>query len=122
MIDWTKLTDDPNNRAAKEEVRRYLLSVRRLHSDVIDLMEVLKRSLEGARERKSERGARSSGKRSSSAGDSTRKTSAKKAGGASGDLSELSKDELYERAQQLDIEGRSSMNKAQLVRALEKAG
>ncbi len=91
-------------------------------SDVIDLMAVLKRSLEGARERKSERGARSSGKRSSPAGDSTRKTSAKKSSGASGDLSELSKDELYERAQQLDIEGRSSMNKAQLVRALETAG
>ena len=34
----------------------------------------------------------------------------------------LSKEELYERAQELDIPGRSSMSKAQLVRALERAG
>ena len=46
MIDWTKLTDDPNNRAAKEEVRRYLLSVRRLHTDV-GLLEFIENLVEG---------------------------------------------------------------------------
>ncbi|HJY76576.1 MAG TPA: methyltransferase domain-containing protein [Burkholderiales bacterium] len=34
MVDWTQLTDDPNNAAAKEAVRRYLRSVRRVHLDV----------------------------------------------------------------------------------------
>ena len=33
-------------------------------------------------------------------------------------LEEWTKDELYERAQELDLDGRSSMNKQQLVRAL----
>jgi 2-polyprenyl-3-methyl-5-hydroxy-6-metoxy-1,4-benzoquinol methylase len=46
MIDWTRLSDDPNNRAAKEEVRRYLLSVRRLHTEV-GLLEFIERLVEG---------------------------------------------------------------------------
>ncbi|HEY7317105.1 MAG TPA: Rho termination factor N-terminal domain-containing protein, partial [Candidatus Binatia bacterium] len=33
-------------------------------------------------------------------------------------LEERSKRELYNRAQELDIEGRSNMNKAELVRAI----
>lgn len=91
--------------------------------DVIDLMEVLKRSLEGAKERKTERGSKASSKKSSSRRASTGGTSRKSSSGSSDDdLSEMSKDELYERAQKLDIEGRSSMTKAQLVRALERAG
>jgi hemerythrin superfamily protein len=36
------------------------------------------------------------------------------------DLREKSKDELYERAKQLDVRGRSDMNKEQLVRALQR--
>ncbi|CAN5886323.1 Ku protein [soil metagenome] len=60
---------------------------------VIDLMEVLKRSLRG-------------------------KAGTKAAGD---DLSALTKDELYERAQQLDIEGRSRMTKKQLVDAIRKS-
>lgn len=69
-------------------------------SDVIDLMAVLKRSLEGA-----------------NAGGSARKGT-KRAGE---DLASLSKDELYEKAQELDIPGRSGMTKKQLVKALESA-
>ena len=38
------------------------------------------------------------------------------------DLKELTKDELYERAKAAGIEGRSNMNKAQLVRALSREG
>ncbi len=34
MVDWTTLSDDPNNGAAKEAVREYLLGVRRVHTDV----------------------------------------------------------------------------------------
>jgi len=33
-IDWTRLTDDPNNSAAKTAVREYLRSVRCVHTDV----------------------------------------------------------------------------------------
>jgi 2-polyprenyl-3-methyl-5-hydroxy-6-metoxy-1,4-benzoquinol methylase len=46
MIDWTRLSDDPNNRAAKDEVRRYLLSLRCLHTDV-GLAEFIDRLVEG---------------------------------------------------------------------------
>lgn len=73
-------------------------------SDVIDLMAVLKRSLEGAQ----------------SSGKSTARKGTKRAGGT--ELKSLTKDELYERAQELDIPGRSGMTKTQLVRAIEKAG
>jgi 2-polyprenyl-3-methyl-5-hydroxy-6-metoxy-1,4-benzoquinol methylase len=31
-LDWTELTDDPNNRAAKAAVRDYLLSARKVHT------------------------------------------------------------------------------------------
>jgi hypothetical protein len=37
-------------------------------------------------------------------------------------LEELTREQLYERAQKLDVEGRSSMTKDQLVRALRRAG
>lgn len=33
-MDWTRVTDDPNNAAAKAAVRDYLLSVRSVHTDV----------------------------------------------------------------------------------------
>jgi len=36
-------------------------------------------------------------------------------------LSERTRDELYNRARQLDVEGRSKMNKAQLIRAIRGA-
>jgi hypothetical protein len=34
---------------------------------------------------------------------------------------ELTRDQLYERAKELDIEGRSKMNKEQLARAIRRA-
>ena len=37
-------------------------------------------------------------------------------------LEERSRDELYNRARQLEIEGRSRMSKGELVRAIRKAG
>ena len=69
-------------------------------ADVIDLMEVLKRSLRGA-EPESESGPES--------------------GNGAGDLESLTKAELYEQAQRLDIGGRSQMNKGQLIRAIRKS-
>jgi DNA end-binding protein Ku len=64
--------------------------------DVIDLMQILKQSLSGDR-----------GKSVTADSD--------------GDLSALSREELYERAKQLDIPGRSGMSKTQLVKALRQA-
>lgn len=43
---------------------------------------------------------------------------AAKRGGSSPPYEEWTKDELYERARELDIEGRSSMDKAELIEAL----
>jgi len=43
----------------------------------------------------------------------------RKPGGRERSLEELTKEELYERAQAADIEGRSTMSKDELVRALK---
>jgi DNA end-binding protein Ku len=72
--------------------------------EVIDLMEVLKRSL-----RPPEPGPRRAAPRRQG-----------RATGA-GDLRSLTRAELYERAQALDIPGRSGMTKEQLVRALRRS-
>lgn len=45
-IDWTRLTDDPNDAAAKEAVRDYLLAVRRVHVNV-DLLEFIETLVAG---------------------------------------------------------------------------
>ncbi|MBW3533933.1 MAG: Ku protein [Gemmatimonadetes bacterium] len=73
-------------------------------ADVIDLMEVLKRSLSG------QEGGRAAPKRASRRG-----------GPSADDLREMTKAELYERAQKLDVPGRSSMTKEELVDAVSKA-
>jgi SAM-dependent methyltransferase len=40
MVDWTQLSDDPNDAAAKDAVRRYLGSVRQVHLNV-DLLQFI---------------------------------------------------------------------------------
>ena len=65
-------------------------------TDVIDLMEVLKRSLQGEEPRP--RRARSAD-----------------------ELADLTKAELYERAQELDVPGRSGMTKAELIKAIRRS-
>jgi DNA end-binding protein Ku len=67
---------------------------------VIDLMEVLKRSLQGQAPSKRVPSQKSS---------------------ADGKLQSRSRDELYERAKQLDIPGRSGMTKQQLIAAIERS-
>ena len=49
----------------------------------------------------------------------TKPTKTKPAGPST--LKRLSKEELYEKAQDLEIEGRSTMNKAELLKAVENA-
>jgi DNA end-binding protein Ku len=78
---------------------------------VIDLMEVLKRSLQ-----RPEPGARRAGGRE---GKSAGKRG-QPARGEGGDLRGLTKDQLYERAREQDIAGRSAMTKEELIRALRR--
>ncbi len=68
--------------------------------EVVDLMSALEASLERA------------------AGESDGRSAGSGGGGSDG-LADMSKDELYDLAQQRDIPGRSSMSKAQLVDALQ---
>jgi DNA end-binding protein Ku len=70
--------------------------------EVIDLMEALRASVEASKGRKAGGGC-GTGKKSPGK-----------------DLDELSKDELYDRATQADIAGRSKMSKDELVGALEQ--
>ncbi len=78
--------------------------------DVIDLMEVLKRSLQGGEA--AARKPRRSGPGSSGAGSDGARSEA---------LAQLTRDELYERAKALEISGRSSMTKAELADAIGKS-
>jgi DNA end-binding protein Ku len=73
---------------------------------VSDLMDALQRSVEAARTRREERGDRGA------------KTSAD--GEEAEDLEKLSKDDLYERATQADVSGRSKMTKDELIAALTR--
>jgi DNA end-binding protein Ku len=74
---------------------------------VIDLMAALEASVKKAKAgRESARSAKSS---SSSGGDA-------------GDAAEMSRDDLYEEAQRLDVPGRSKMSKDELVEAIAAAG
>ena len=88
--------------------------------DHVDLMAAIKASLEGARADGGGGGPRRQGggsaKRKGKGAGSRRRRSGEASAGE--DLSELTKDELYARAQEVDLPGRSSMTKAELARAL----
>ncbi|MBD0291143.1 MAG: Ku protein [Thermoleophilia bacterium] len=73
-----------------------------------DLMAALRASLEASKQRRS-----SARRRGGAEGDAS--------AAQDGELEQLSKDELYERARELDIKGRSDMSKDDLVRALQAA-
>lgn len=109
-------------------------------TNVVDLMDALRRSLEGARSTgpAGKRATRSAGreapatartpkttggKKSTATKASTSKGPAKRTS-ATGkrQLSELTKAELYKRATDLDIQGRSTMTRDQLQHALEQTG
>ncbi|GHA92074.1 non-homologous end joining protein Ku [Modicisalibacter luteus] len=99
--------------------------------EVVDLMQILKQSLEqgqtsteGTATRRSDSGDRKSQKKATAARrQCTPGSKGKKRAGAPAqdELAEMSRNELYERAQALDIPGRSSMSKEQLIRAIERA-
>lgn len=77
-------------------------------SQVIDLIEALKASVDAAK-----RGERPKAPR--------KKTTRRPPLPADQDLESLSKQELQERARELGVEGRSKMDKQQLIRAIRKA-
>ncbi|WP_328868900.1 Ku protein [Streptomyces sp. NBC_00287] len=83
-------------------------------TNVIDLMEALEGSLERAR------GAGGAGGKKKTAGRS-KQGRAEKAGGKR-ELEGLSKAELYERATEQGVSGRSKMSREELIEALAKAG
>ncbi|MFD0277282.1 Ku protein [Kitasatospora sp. NPDC127111] len=111
-------------------------------TNVIDLMDALRRSLDTAREGKAaERAKKPSGRSAPAAAARTPKTTGgkkstsaktatatratgKKRASATGaqQLSQLTKAELYKRATDLDIPHRSTMTRDQLQEALEQAG
>lgn len=117
-FDLTELEDDYARRvrALVEEKRKRgvgitaapaeLVDVDEDGAEVIDLMEVLKRSL-----RPPEPGPRRAGE--------SRVAEAPTANGR--DLGSMTKAELYEYAQEMDIRGRSGMTKQDLIRALRKS-
>lgn len=66
-------------------------------------------------------GRKSAGKVVKATDTATAQTSAAGANRPTGSYENWTKDELYERAQELDIDGRSGMSKSQLVKALRSA-
>lgn len=114
-------------------------------SDIIDLMEILKRRLQGTTEEEDapatprtaakpkpaskkpkSAASKSSSKSSSKASKSSAKKPAKKpakssTGAKDADLAGSSKADLLKRAQKLDIPGRSGMSKEELVKAIRRS-
>lgn len=79
-------------------------------SNVVDLMEVLKARLQGRPAPEEDEQTRKTG---------THKKAGKK---ESTDIESLNRDELYDRAREKHINGRSKMSKRELVEALKKTG
>lgn len=88
----------------------------------IDLLEAIRRSLhgDGAATSGNGRHRRSTGR--TRGGDGKSKSSGNGKKRPDDDLEAESKEELYQRAQRLDIPGRSRMSKQQLIRALRSGG
>lgn len=87
--------------------------------EVIDLMQVLKQGLAEGRPPGEPAGETGRGRRAPpKAGGKGNGKSARRGKGRRTELKQLSRDELYERAQKLDVPGRSRMNKAELVEAI----
>jgi DNA end-binding protein Ku len=87
-------------------------------SEVIDLMEILKRSLQGAG---GDAPAASEKRKSKGDDDAPAASRKSRKGGGDAGPGGSSKAELYERAKELDIPGRSSMSRDQLVKAIRRS-
>jgi DNA end-binding protein Ku len=96
---------------------------------VIDLMEELKRRMKGAASEEKEpvraEGQRKPARAAAKKGGSKARASSKEptpSKSGDDDLESRSKQELYDMAQELDIDGRSKMTKKELVRAIQRSG
>jgi DNA end-binding protein Ku len=94
---------------------------------VIDLMALLRKRLGGSSGGTKRGGSSPPGrgavrKRASGNGRSRKRAAGTSSAATGEDLASRSKDELYQRAQELDIPGRSGMSKPELVRALRRGG
>ena len=88
------------------------------HEEPTDLMNVLKWSLRQAEEGSGKSG-KASAKKPSAKKPAAEKPAAKKPAGP--DLDDLTKAQLYEHAQELDVPGRSKMSRDELLRAVRTA-
>ena len=109
--DHTKYRDTYQERVrdlvkSKAEGKDIVVAEHEETPQVADLMEALRASVEA-----------STGKSSKGSGGSS--TSKKSSGGAS--YEDMTKDELYDKAAEADVAGRSSMTKSELIDALEAA-
>ena len=92
---------------AKKKGRKPKLEKPEAPAATPDLLTALRESVEAAGRRRSSTKARGG--------------VAKNGGSSNGDLDDLSKEDLYERAKELDIKGRADMSKTQLLKALKAA-
>lgn len=108
---------------APEEVRETEGALGSEDRLVIDLMEELKRRMKGAAAEEKEP-AKAEGPRKPARAAAKKGRSKERGSTKSGDedLESRSKQELYDMAQELDIDGRSKMTKKELIRAIQKAG
>ncbi|HJR53637.1 MAG TPA: Ku protein [Gemmatimonadota bacterium] len=108
---------------APEEVRESEGALGSEDRLVIDLMEELKRRMKGAAAEEKEP-AKAEGPRKPARAAAKKGRSKERGSSNSGDedLESRSKQELYDMAQELDIDGRSKMTKKELIRAIQKAG
>ena len=98
-------------------------------SDVIDLMEILKRRLQGEQEEPAaesraaapRKPASKTPRKSPGKASSTKKTKSSAKSARDADLRESSKADLLKHAQKLDIPGRSGMSKDELVKAIRRS-
>lgn len=108
---------------AKEEGKEITAApVKKEDSKVFDLTAALERSIAAAKEKR-EAGSSSKADDDDSASKSSGKKSGKKKASAASpdDLADLSREELYERAQKLKIPGRSKMSRDDLADAITDA-
>ena len=88
---------------------------------VLDLIEVLNRSLRGAAASKKSAGSKSSSRDSARAAPKRATGKGTRDAAAAEGLGTLSRSELYERAKKLDIPGRSGMSKEELAEAITRS-
>ncbi|MCX3059534.1 non-homologous end joining protein Ku [Streptomyces beihaiensis] len=84
-------------------------------TNVVDLMDVLRKSVDDAGDKRRKGGRRKGGRRKGGRRKGRQSRTARE------ELERLNKKQLYDRAADADITGRSSMNRDELIEALEKA-